>query len=138
MKNKRNAGYYKLMSPPRLAAALLVATLSSVSAAADKRVYIDFDANGCPLRVSPTTVDVDKRNDKIHWFALGPDGGPYQGGFEIIFDPFRTGPPLSTSNDNLKSPPVAGDVPASAGVMFKYSIKGKECGRFLDPLIRVL
>jgi hypothetical protein len=121
-----------------LTAGILLLALSSAASAADKRVDISFDANGCPVSVNPATVDVDKRNDKIHWFAIAPDGAPYTGGFTIIFDPFRTGRPLSTTGDNLKSPPVAGDVPENADVMFKYSVKGHECATFLDPMIRIL
>lgn len=119
-------------------AVILLLALSSASAADDKRVNINFNDQGCPTTVSPETIDLDKNNDKIHWYALEPDGTPYEGGFSIIFDPFRVGPPLSTNRDNLKSPPVAGDVPEGFNTEFKYSIKGHSCDEYLDPMIRIL
>ncbi len=124
-------------------ASLLAATALSVAAvgaaAADKRVEIQFDADGCPTGVNPHTVSLSKAdNDKVEWFAIGPGGQPYSGGFTVIFDPFNGGRRLSTNRDSMKSPPVDNSIPPDANIVYKYSVMGAACDKVYDPNIRVI
>ncbi len=119
----------------------LCACLSTAtSMAADKPVTVTFNDAGCPVGVSPQTIDVKKAdNDKVVWNAVKSSGGEYKGGFSIVFDPFSGGRSLSTNNKaSIKSPPVDNKIPADANIKYKYSVIGKNCPTPYDPNIRVL
>jgi hypothetical protein len=113
--------------------------LASLCHAEDKRVEIQFNAEGCPTGVNPHTVNLSKDdNDKVEWFAIGADGQPYSGGFTVIFDPFNGGRRYDTNRDSMKSPPVDNSLPADLEVQYKYSIKGHQCDKVFDPNIRII
>ncbi len=125
----------------RLAFIGLGASIFAITAgAADKPVPVTFNDAGCPIDVSPETIDVRKAsNDRVVWNAVKSSGGDYKGGFMIVFDPFNGGSRLSTNNKaRIKSPPVDNKIPPDANIKYKYSIMGRNCGDILDPNIRVL
>ncbi len=123
---------------PRWLLVALVATTPWAGQADEIGITITF-ADNCPSSVSLDDVTLTKnRDDRILWTAV-QDDQPYTGGFDIYFDPFKSGPPLKSGyggdRSKLRSEKLHDHVPLAE---YKYTIVGDECASApLDPRIRV-
>jgi hypothetical protein len=106
----------------------------------DIPVSIQFDASGCPKKVTPEIFDVDQ-GKRIVWQAVDKDGRNMDIRYEIYFDPFKGQPLKSDPKGRKKSPPFDRNAPATPppkGIEYKYSIVGEECkDEPLDPRFRL-
>ena len=128
---------HRATTPRQLLVALFV-TVPLFAQADEIPITITFESN-CPQSVSVQDVTITKsRDDRILWSAVQGDQ-PYEGGYHIYFDPFKSGPPLKSGHggdkSQLLSQKLHDHVPLAS---YKYTIVGDECASApLDPRIRV-
>jgi hypothetical protein len=102
------------------------------SASAQIEIPIRFDAAGCPIAGSVSSVGA-RRGNTITWQAYDQQGAKTTEAFRLYFDPLQ-GPTLRAPQGQVSR--AIDD--AAPRVDYKYTIVGESCeDRPLDPNIRV-
>jgi hypothetical protein len=105
----------------------------------DAKIFIEFDAIGCPLIVNPPDLYINK-GKKVQWQAVGADGANIPEVYEIFFEPFK-GMKLKSGGIHGPGKIISNEIAGSAaqkGIEFKYTVVGDRCpGKPLDPRFRL-